>query len=249
MNRRNFLGAAVGAVVSFVLPAPRKHLDLRAWCGREGILGKYDVTLPWELDDWTYATDARACLRVRPATADAPHHLGAMPPFGTLPWDHDRLRGWREMPRLEPLLARDSQCPACVGTGFEGGAVGSGCPKCGGTGHDWVGSGYAPAVPVPCRACAGRGVMPPPGAKVCPVCRGKAIGTFPSVVCLDGRYFAADLYERVRSLGGEAVLTLWRSPNSKRDDPLLSFRCDGGEGLLLGMDPSVRHRLVKGGVA
>jgi hypothetical protein len=56
MNRREALGALAGAAVSFVLPAPRERIDLRRWCHR-GEYGKYDMTLPWEVREWVYATD------------------------------------------------------------------------------------------------------------------------------------------------------------------------------------------------
>ena len=240
LNRREAIGAAIGAAVSFILPAPRPRLDLLQFCGED--TWKYSLSLPWECQDHTYATDGRACVRVRPESADQVQRRGEMPPFGSLPWEHARLRGWRELPRLEPLLASDSECPVCDGRGYEGGVIASGCPHCDGTGHDWVGNGWDLSVPVKCKACAGRGYVLPPGAVVCCNCKGNAIGVFPSVVRLgDGAYFDAKLYGRVRRLGGDYVLT----PDRGASGPLLQFRFDGGEGLFLGHDRAAVERRLE----
>ena len=243
MNRREAMGALLGAAVSFVLPVPRPRIDLMRFCSRHD-MPKYDMRLPWEHQDYTYATDGYACVRVRPESGDRRQHEGKMPPFGDLSWNHARLRGWRELPRLEPLLADQSDCPACGGTGFLGGAVGKDCPACDGLGRVWVGDGWNLSVPVKCQPCDGKGFVPPPGVPVCANCRGNAVGVFPSVVRLDDRYFAADQYERVRVIGCDF---LHDNCDADPSYPMLRFRFEGGEGLLMGMDAAgVERRLVKG---
>lgn len=241
MNRRDALKVAVAGLASFILPAPRPRLDLRQFC-RRWDYGEYSLTLPWTLNDWTYATDGHACVRVRPAAGDKADHDGKAPPFGTLPLDHAQLRGWRELPRLEPLLANHSDCPACEGTGNTARLPGHGCPRCDGMGHVWVGQGWDISVPKTCPGCKGKGFLRPPGSAVCPSCRGNAIGVFPSVVMLDGRYFALSLYERVRATGAEFVHDNYRAMPGY---PMLRFVFDGGSGVLLGMDQAaVKARLV-----
>jgi hypothetical protein len=246
MHRRDALKTACGLLASFILPAPRRRIDLLRWCARRP-QRKYGLTLPYTVDDTTYATDGRACVRVRPESADVVRHTAPMPPFGKLPWDMP-ARGWRSLPRLEPLLARSSNCPACEGYGYKGDAVAKDCSKCDGTGTVWVGSEWDLSVPKTCPQCWGKGCVAPPGAVVCRACHCHPIGTFPSVVCLDGRYFDAALYERVRSLDGEATAYDWsyKKLGLRPGDPLLRFRFDGGDGLMMGMDRrSVEARLVR----
>jgi hypothetical protein len=96
-----------------------------------------------------------------------------------------------------------------------------------------------------CRACRGRGTAPRPGVADCPACQGKAIGRFPSLVKIDGRYFDVRLYRKVAALGGEAVVV--DVPKSRLCDAHthLKFRFDGGDGILMGLDTAtVERRLV-----
>jgi hypothetical protein len=201
MNRREAMQTMAGVLASFVLPAPRPRLDLKKFCAR--LPGpKYDFTLPYTLRDFTYATDGHLALRVRPASADRFEREGKIPPFDSLSWNHDALRGWRNLPKLEALEADDSECPACEG--------------CGRT----------------------RGGVPAFGSE-CPNCHGDAVGHFPSIVRLDGRYFDAHLYAKVRDRGGEYLHdNLYADPNRS----LLKFRLDGGLGMLAGMDAACVER-------
>lgn len=188
MNRRDSLKSMAAALAAFVLPAPRRHIDLAAYCGEKGY--KYDLRLPFSLEDWTYATDRRICVRVRPILGDMFKHHGKIPPFEGIGWNHDRLTGlgWRSFPKLEPMLASDSLCPACNGYGNNLKKPETECPKCEGTG------------PIYCDVCNGDGTIMPPGAVRCSYCNGKAIGTFPGIVSLDGVLFERDLYEKARRL-------------------------------------------------
>ncbi len=244
LTRRTALKSMVAALASFILPAPRPRLNLLSFCARREH-GKYDLRLPYSLEDWTYATDSYLCVRVRPDSADRVQRTGKIPPFDSLSWNHDRIAGWRQLPRLEPLVADESECPACHGWGLEGDAIAHECERCGGTGHEWVGTTYNLSHPITCRTCKALGHIVPPGAVVCRVCQGNAIGRFASVVKLGDRYFAADLYAKVRGLGGEFVLdNLHANPSL----PMLKVRADGVDGMLMGMDAAgVERRLVKGG--
>ena len=248
MNRREALLTMAGTLAAFVLPAPRLRVNLRQFCARlPGV--KYDCTMPYSFNDFVYATDQHVCLRVRPALADRVHHEGPVPPFDALSWNHDRLRGWRSLPKLEPLLAKDSSCDRCDGCWYthDGDpAMCSECATCDGMGRTWEGNGWDLSVPVQCVSCLCGGLVPPPNAIKCPDCDGKAIGVFPSVVRLDGVYFDRVLYERVRGAGGEFVHDNWHAMSSY---PLMKFRLDGeGDGLLMGMDRiGVESRLVKAG--
>lgn len=236
LTRRNALKAMAGALAAFVLPAPRRHIDLTAFCSRRN-RGRYDLRLPYCLEDYTYATDARVCVRVRPESADVALHTGPVPPFGGLSWDHDRLRGWRPLPSLPALLADDSNCPACDGMGYPG-ACAQDCERCAGTGVVWVGSNWDLSEARTCRECQGTGAQAP-GVPPCSFCGGKAVGRFPALVCLEGRYFDAALYEKLRELGAEFVHDNWHATPSY---PLLKVRCAAGDGLLLGVEHSAAER-------
>lgn len=241
MNRRTALKAMATGLATFILPAPGRQIDLKTFCSPYE-KPKYDMRLPYVMEDWTYATDGRACVRVRPEFLDTPQHKGEIPPFGTLSWNHGRLKGWRELPRLEPLPARDSCCPVCDGMGYRPGVIPTECPTCDGMGQEWVGAAYNISHPITCRDCNGRGHVAP-DCPECAHCKGKALGTFPSVVILAGRYFDAPLYEKVRALGGEY---LHDNLNCNPAFPLLKFRFEGGDGMLMGMDKAgVERRLVK----
>jgi hypothetical protein len=236
MNRREMLKNAMAGLATFLVPAPRPRVDLTAFCAKDQP-NRYEMRYPFQVRDWTYATDAKAIVRVRPSWLDKAESEGPIPPAVLLPWDHDRLRGWKPIRQLPPLLCDDSSCPECDGTGFADGRMGQECDECGGFCQS--------CGPSSCDTCHGRGVMPRPGVADCPACGGKAIGRFPSVVKIDNRYFDVRLYRKVAALGGDAVVV--DMPKSRHCDAYthLKFRFDGGDGLLMGMDTAgVRRRLV-----
>jgi hypothetical protein len=229
MNRRTALKFMAGAVAAFVLPGPRRRIDLMAFCAKHNG-AKWDMRLPYHLADWCYATDASVCVRVEPHSADRVQNTGPVPPFEGLAWNHDALRGWRPLPDRQPLLASGSDCPNCDGYGHVPSTVmAEECERCWGTG--W---GVSPSVR--CRKCRGTGRLLPPGCEECPVCNGNAIGVFPSVVELAGSHFDVRLYRRVQNLpDAEFVLDNYLSSPTC---PLMKFRFDGGCGLLMGIVPA-----------
>lgn len=241
LTRREALKLTAAGLATFVLPAKRPHIDLMQFCDKPGIERRFDLTLPWELDDWTYATDEHICVRVRPELGDAGQREGRIPPFGSLSWNHAALRknlkGWRPLPRVDPLLCDNMSCPSCEGTGNVAGEIPAECEVCGGTGSEWVGYEYHISHPVTCRYCKGKGCFQP--AEECPDCKGDAIGVFPAVARLDGTYFDVRLYEKARSLGSEFIHDNW---NCMPHVPMIRFVFDGGEGLLMGMEKSAVER-------
>lgn len=232
-SRRGFLGSALAtALVPFVRPAPRPRIDLMQFCGRPDQLPRYDVTLPHMLGGHTFATDTKVCVRVAADPLDAVQNEGRPPPFHSLPWRHDDLRGWRTLPAPRPLLADDSNCPACEGTGNRGGVPDAKCDECGGCGA--IGGRG-------CNECHRTGRRRP-GTEACLACGGKAVGVFPSVVEVGGQFYAVELYEKVARLGGEYVTgpKVAGSPHG-----VMMFRFDGGEGMLMPIRGDfVRPRLV-----
>ena len=231
MTRRDALKTMAAGLATFILPAKRPAIDLAAFCSRGDCHMLYDFRSPYQVDDWTYASDRQACVRVRPALADVATGAGRVPPFARLLWDHDTLRGWKPLAPATHLPATDSECPACQGYGFAGGVPGFECDECFGMG---------------CGACKDRGAVPPPGVAECPACQGWVVGVHPSVVQIGGAYYSAKLYERVRALGGEFVQGPWkRQSGQDHDNPVMRFRFDGGDGLLVSLARKVAEQRVR----
>jgi hypothetical protein len=97
---------------------------------------KFDLKRPFEQEDFTYATDARICLRVRPQAGDLLDTGGLkLPPAAGLRWDHEQLTGWRPW-KLDRLEIADGICFKCDGKGWIGNIVvcqtcdGEGCAQC-----------------------------------------------------------------------------------------------------------------------
>lgn len=241
MTRRDALKTMAGALVAFVLPAPRKQIDLTQFCDRVERY-RWDMRRPYCLEDWTYATDSKVCVRVRPALGDVTQDTGKMPPFGQLSWNHARLSGWRCVPRLDPIPAADSDCPKCDGTGYAPGVCCLDCPTCDATGWEWANPGVPGNFATrQCQTCGGDGGIGPPGVPPCAACKGKAVGVLPSLVELGGRYFDAGLYEKVRRLNAEYVHDNW---NCVPGQTMLRFVFDGGEGLLMGVRKESAERRI-----
>lgn len=239
MTRRTAMKAMIGSLATFVIPAPRRRIDLMQFCSRHPKV-QWSVQLPHCLEDWTYATDTRVCVRVRPVLGDVAQHTGKVPPFQSLSWNHDRLQGYRTLPKLDPLMVDGAECLACDGTGTEGGVPMVPCENCHGDGYAWTNDKMTNCER--CTVCAGQAEILPAGVKQCPLCKGQGSGRFPSVVSLDGRYFDVKLYEKVRDLGAEYVHDNFNAMPGKS---MLKFRFDGGDGLLMGIESfAVERRIV-----
>lgn len=233
MNRRSFFQLAAGSLLAtFVRPTPRREIDLMAFCRRPGerFASNFDLDLPWLHADWTYATDARVCVRVRPDAADKSEREGKMPPFGSLRWDHADLRGWKSLRPLDPILA-EGECPACFDSGYAGGIVGTECEKC-------YGGGWPD-----CKGCRGKGHVSP-GTPECRVCDGGRRRVFPCLVEVDGMHFDAALYGKAQQLGGEYTGGQLHAGDIIHS-PGLKFRFAEGDGLLMPISvEAARNRIA-----
>jgi hypothetical protein len=125
MNRRGFLGTSGALVASWWLPRvalgtlPPAPLDLSPFCDDE--YRRYKLDLPFEQNDWVYATDGRLAVRARPALClPRTDEQGRLPPVDSLPWATDGA-GWRPWSSLvrthDPTL---NCCPTCDGKGHVG---------------------------------------------------------------------------------------------------------------------------------
>lgn len=234
MNRRSALKLMGAALASFILPAPRRTIDMKAFCATYPG-DRYDMTLPYCLDDWTYATTGNIAVRVPPATADRFSHSGKVPPFESLSWDMSH-RGWMPVAPRRRVLAVDSTCPKCDGYGAVLNGVGIPSCEC----KDCDGCG--------CDTCADSGVTIPSGAEKCSVCNGHGHGVFPSLVQVGDRYFDAATYEKVVSLGAECVIVdaeFCVPVSGSKNHSLMKFKFDGGEGMMLSLPKDIAARRVK----
>jgi hypothetical protein len=204
--------------------------------------GKYNFSLPYEFQDYTYATNAIVCVQVRPQLGDVVDHKGKIPPFDMLSWNHPRLQGWKPLRNLSPIVAADSDCPVCDGYGHNGTEPSQECETCDGIGQVWIGSEWDLSVPIKCLKCKGTGHLPPPGAKLCQNCDGNGIGKFPSLVEIDGEYHDATIYQKVLALDGEFVRDYWQG---MQKFPLLKFRFDGGCGQMIGVETSAALKRIE----
>lgn len=241
MNRREALLTMTASLVAFILPSPRKRIDLKTFCSREA-RPKYDMRLPYEFQEYTYATNGIVCVQVRPQLGDVVDHKGKVPPFDMLSWNHDRLQCWRPLPNLSPIVAADSDCPVCDGYGHTGNGPWQECEACQGVGNVWVGSNYHISYPKQCPKCKGSGHFPPTGSRPCPNCNGNAIGSFPAFVEIEGDYFNAAIYRKVQALDGEFCRDCWQGMGKF---PLLKFRFDGGCGQMIGVETARAVQRIK----
>lgn len=223
ITRRTFLQAIGCGAASFVVPGQRRNIDLMEFCGEDAM---HDYSLPHQVGEWTFATDARMAVRVRPILADAFHHKSdRVPPFARLPWDKSKLI-WRPIPKLEPIVAADSPCPKCDGTGYWPTPPESALVAC-----DCYGEG--------CRDCDDRGDFAP--GYECSMCCGKGLGKLPAMVKLDDAYVYVKYFRKFEKLGGEYAINPWSFPYQPamrdRQVSLVRFRFADGDGMMMPIDP------------
>jgi len=239
MTRREAIAVSLGAMLgTFVRPTPRRTINLLDYCGGEGF--KYDCRLPYVYEDWTYATDSFICLRVRPVGSDKAEHKGKIPPFEQLTFNHEKLRGWKTLPKLDPIVAKDSYCPACNGFGRIGHQINwKDCKDCDGYGHQMTYSYWNDhGIESKCKTCFGRGF---PISEECQFCKGVSIATIPGIVSLNGHYFDYGIYEKVRKLNVEYVQDYWSGRESM---PFMKFKFAEGDGMVMGLDKVSSERRI-----
>lgn len=239
MTRREAIAVSIGAMIgTFVKPMPRRTINLMDYCGSD--MFKYDCRLPYIFEDWTYATDSFICLRVRPNVSDKTDHKGKIPPFDQLTFNHDHLQGWKSLPKLDPIIATNSYCPACNGYGRIGYQINwKDCRACDGYGHEMTYSNWNDyGIEKKCKACNGRGF---PASEICPQCKGNSIETMPGIIQLNGHYFDYGTYEKARKLNVEFVCEYQNEPKPM---PIMKFKFSEGEGMMIGLDKNIAEERI-----
>lgn len=239
MTRREAIAVSIGAMIgTFIRPTPRRTINLMDYCGGEML--RYDCRLPYVFEEWTYATDSFICLRVRPVGSDKTDHKGEIPPIEKLTFNHDTLRGWKTLPKLNPIIATDTYCQECNGYGRIGYQINwKECRDCQGYGHQMEYDGSSDLlIEKKCKSCHGNGF---PIAEKCPKCNGKPIATMPGIVCLEGHYFDYNNYEKIRKLNVEFICETLNDP---KPIPMLKFKFSEGDGMMIGLDKNIAEKRI-----
>ena len=239
MTRRESIAIMAGTLIgTFVKPMPRRSINLLDFCGSERM--KYDLRLPYVYNDWTYATDSFICLRVRPNGSDKTDHKGKIPPFEQLTFNHDTLRGWKSLPKLDPIIATDTYCQECNGYGRIGYQINwKECRDCQGYGHQMKYDDSSDLlIEKKCKSCHGNGF---PISEKCPKCNDKPIATMPGIVCLNGHYFDYNNYEKIRKLNVEFICETLNDP---KPIPMLKFKFSEGDGMMIGLDKNIAEERI-----
>lgn len=200
-------------------------IDLSRFCQDEILAAKYEMSRPFVVNAWRYATDGKICVRV-PALGepDSEAHDGhPFPDCETLPWNG--CQQCRSVLPEKPYVVSSEyieKCPDCKTTEIkcekcDGGTVR--CPHCE---FDHV-----------CGHCRGIGYFIRHEPKKCPTCLNLETVKVkrPTSYILYHRRFgviAAQYYDLIRTLPGVRfhVSTIW---------PIINFVFDGGEICLAGM--------------
>lgn len=179
-----------------------------------------DLARPFSEGDYTYASDGWIALRV-PRVDGVPEN-GNAPLPSRLPWDHDEIGDWIDLPDYDLDDADD--CRRCKGSGRE-----KSCYECHGAGEVELHSGYH-VYSCECLTCGGGGILAAVSKDddPCGDCNGTGKRLMTPVEW--GRaHISMALLERIKVLPGVQL--------SKHGADLQPFRFkwDGGVGLVMPM--------------
>lgn len=121
MNRRSFLKTTAAAIALAMVPSwltRQRKIDLAQFTSKTSL--RFDLANPFvqESDEgiWSYATDAKICIRVPGDQATKGESVGQLPPANSLPWK-DEL-AWKSWPKNPRMLDDNAMCLECDGEGF-----------------------------------------------------------------------------------------------------------------------------------
>ena len=225
MNRRQALGAMAAGLASLIpswqlLQEKRRHFRLQDFCAKTA--RRYDMTKPFVQSGKLFATDGRICIRLPTHLDDTLSDEIKLPPADSLEWWR-KYSAWPKVEGPARLFKGEGYCLACKGSGW---ADAEECEPC---------EGYG------CNECRGNGEV---GTVQCSVCHGKPFGMWENTV----RVTAGDqqalldrsLFEKVQRIGGVQM-------RLKPGDCVTAIQFDGGDGMLMALDPSAAHRYTDTG--
>lgn len=218
MDRRTFNKSVAGIFGSLLLPSRMLGgtptlIELQQFCDEKHL--RWDFSQPFGQGEWTYATDARICVRTKLVKPPDKASELNLPDANGLGWIHSEPQRWRAWPRKSWISAGYDMCPMCDWTGRVGAGVVAcgcdfGCDRCGDT--EYV------------------------GGERCDYCEGKGFGDFPSIQPV-GRLHVRGIYDRkIRSLGDVEYVFV----NPSHPESPIAFRFDGGQGIVMPLMRSSR---------
>lgn len=237
MDRRSFLRlsaaavAAAGENLSWIWNKPEFKFDLRQFCDDSDIPARFDLNSPFEQRGWTYATDARICVRTQLQPADDAGKALRLPKADSLCWEElDAAGGWKPWPKMDYVAAPDDdhKCFACHGKGRVGLDV-KRCPIC-----DGDSPFYAEQMGKLCECSkklrTGRYELGFIGGTICGYCEGEGVTRKPTLQPFgSGKILLSGSYDqKIRSLG-EAE---YRIVVSGKAGEMVGFRFAGGQGFV-----------------
>lgn len=229
-TRRQFLatGAAALLLPTWLLRSKRvRHLDLSTFCEVDDYQGRFNLTTPFHQEGFTYATDARVCVRTALPVDLATAEECRRPKANRLPWEHEKKCGWkswdtavRQQTDIEP------DCPTCFGRGRFNCKQ---CERCEGScwRTEYTNDGFADAEK-PCECRTGW-----VGGTACPECRGS--GAVDYVMRIGGVCIAPIYHAKVATLGPVDFVNGGVPPDAftKDNRTAVLFRFDGGDGMVM----------------
>ena len=216
ITRRGFMAATGLVATKLLLPeqARQPQIDLMRFCDDRAWQGRYDMSMPFEQQGITYATDARICVRTTLVSGDGDKTKA--PPAKDLPWRGDL--DWKPWPKINrvpcagPFETLD--CPICDGKAYLDAVE---CDHCGGYGEI---EGVEHCWEIPCRQCKGLCYT---GHKRCEYCDD---GNVDYRLALDKNLIAPRYDARIRELADVEY--------AETDiNEVIHFRFTGGLGLLM----------------
>ena len=251
-TRRTFLQAAgafagLGLLPSWQAFTQRKQIDLTPFCADDYTHYRYNLTKPFSQAGMVYGTDGSICCRT--TLADVPRLDGAtkLPAASDLPWWEQDSR-WQQWPKQRLFTdgyKYGGKCPMCMGRGgFE---PLTRCVTCEGEGSivltneelaaGTLDGGYEKD----CPDCRGTGWQTP---NRCEYCKGTGWTTRACLQRVGSLAVSGHYHAKVRALG-EVEFAIVGNPRGTLykgavEYPIVKFRGDGFEGLLMPIDMEAR---------
>lgn len=222
MTRRDAAKAVAAGMLMLKLPQDWMRLqtiNMEQFCDTPAFYHpKFDLTRPYGHEGWTYATDARICFRTQYLMHPSDGESVAFPKaWEVLNWQEQRF--WKPFAPKLVKVKGGVACPACRGIGRNTPDAIE-CNECvNGKIFD------AGMNELKCETCRGTGYANGPFCDNCDATGQVEYGASIDDLLIAPRY--AEILSRLNRVEVTRVRNPWNQPW-----PLLSFRCDEGEGYI-----------------
>lgn len=252
-TRREFMKSAgafagLGLLPSWRLFKQRRTIDLAPFCDDDWIGHRmYDLSKPFSQAGMAYGTDGSIMCRTTLAEVPLLDSVEKLPAASELPWWEAQGR-WQKWPARRLFTdgyKYGTKCPVCQGKG--GFAPLAKCAPCGGVGTvpftqaDIDDIAWDGGCERDCRDCRGTGWQTP---NRCDYCESTGWTTRPALQRIGSLVIAGHYDALVRALGDVEVAIVGNPRGTLHkgavEYPIVKFRGDGFEGLMMPIDMSVR---------